>query len=284
MHLRCVRILAVLCCLASLARPASAQQTGSISGKAVDTGGGVLPGVTVEARVRRAAGPARDRPPGAPASIQLPALPPGKYTVTFTLSGDADGDAQGAGPAVAGHRRRRGAWRRRACRETVNVTASATLIDKETASITSGLSNEQISRPAGRAGISRPDPADSGGAVHAGHRPAARAPAAAARTTSTSSTASTSRCRCSARCRPNRPRTTSPRSRSIKGGARAVDFDRSGGFSIDSVSKSGTSRYCRPVQLSVPDREHGGRPHQRRAVAATRRTAAGSTPTSAGRC
>ena len=29
----------------------------------------------------------------------------------------------------------------------------------------------------------------------------------------------------------------------IKGGARAVDFDRSGGFSIDSVSKSGTSRY-----------------------------------------
>src|SRR6476661_4658787 len=29
----------------------------------------------------------------------------------------------------------------------------------------------------------------------------------------------------------------------IKGGARAVDFDRSGGFSIDSVSKSGTNRY-----------------------------------------
>ena len=29
----------------------------------------------------------------------------------------------------------------------------------------------------------------------------------------------------------------------VKGGARAVDFDRSGGFSIDSVSKSGTSRY-----------------------------------------
>ncbi len=29
----------------------------------------------------------------------------------------------------------------------------------------------------------------------------------------------------------------------IKGGARAVDFDRAGGFSIDSVSKSGTSQY-----------------------------------------
>ena len=35
----------------------------------------------------------------------------------------------------------------------------------------------------------------------------------------------------------------------IKGGARAVDFDRSGGFSIDSVSKSGTSRLLRHGQL-----------------------------------
>src|SRR5262245_1330653 len=29
----------------------------------------------------------------------------------------------------------------------------------------------------------------------------------------------------------------------IKGDARAVDFDRSGGFSIDTISKSGTNRY-----------------------------------------
>ena len=29
----------------------------------------------------------------------------------------------------------------------------------------------------------------------------------------------------------------------IRGGARAVDFERSGGFSMDSVSKSGTSEY-----------------------------------------
>jgi hypothetical protein len=29
----------------------------------------------------------------------------------------------------------------------------------------------------------------------------------------------------------------------IKGGARAIDFDRSGGFTIDSASKSGTNRY-----------------------------------------
>ena len=39
----------------------------------------------------------------------------------------------------------------------------------------------------------------------------------------------------------------------IKGGARAVDFDRAGGFSIDSVSKSGTSQYHGAGELPVPD-------------------------------
>ena len=40
----------------------------------------------------------------------------------------------------------------------------------------------------------------------------------------------------------------------IKGGARAVDFDRSGGFTIDSVSKSGTNRFTGEVsyQFQTP--------------------------------
>ena len=63
----------------------------------------------------------------------------------------------------------------------------------------------------------------------------------------------------------------------IKGGARAVDFDRSGGFSIDSVSKSGTSRFRGQVELPVPDRRHGGGPRTAAASRATSRTAAGST-------
>ncbi len=40
----------------------------------------------------------------------------------------------------------------------------------------------------------------------------------------------------------------------VKGGARAVDFDRSGGFSIDSVSKSGTNRFSGQAQLPAADR------------------------------
>ncbi len=39
----------------------------------------------------------------------------------------------------------------------------------------------------------------------------------------------------------------------IKGGAKAVDFDRAGGFSVDSVSKSGTSRVLGHAELPVPE-------------------------------
>src|SRR5262249_52383053 len=107
-----------------------------------DNSGGVLPGVTVEARSDVLPGP-RAATTGAAGEYQLPALPPGSYTVTFTLSGmqtvtrkaevqlalDTVVDAELGVQGVS---------------EDVTVIASATLIDKETASITSSLSNEQL--------------------------------------------------------------------------------------------------------------------------------------------
>ena len=49
----------------------------------------------------------------------------------------------------------------------------------------------------------------------------------------------------------------------VKGGARAVDFDRSGGFAIDSVSKSGTSRYSGQVSYQFQSCGHVRGPRQR---------------------
>ena len=72
--------------LIGLAAPLFAQQTGVISGKITDTNGGVLPGVTVEARSNTLPGP-RATTSGGSGEFRLPALPPGEYTVTFTLSG-----------------------------------------------------------------------------------------------------------------------------------------------------------------------------------------------------
>src|SRR5689334_6032054 len=65
---------------------AFAQQTGAIQGKVSDNSGGVLPGVTVEARADVLPGP-RVTTTDSRGQYQLPQLPPGDYTLTFTLSG-----------------------------------------------------------------------------------------------------------------------------------------------------------------------------------------------------
>ena len=125
-----------------VALPALAQQTGAISGKVTATDGSVLPGVTVEARSNVLPGP-RLTVTGARGEYRLPALPPGAYTVKFDLAGmqsvtrkaevqllqDTVADAKLGVSGIA---------------ETVTVTAEASLLDRESATITSGLSNQEI--------------------------------------------------------------------------------------------------------------------------------------------
>ena len=240
MFLRTARILLFACAMAALASPALAQQTGSISGKAVDSAGGVLPGVTVEARSDVLPGP-RDTVTGAAGEYQLPALPPGNYTITFTLSGmqtvtrkaqvqlsqDTVVNAELGVQGVS---------------ESVNVTASVSMIDKETASITSGLSNEQLAALP----------------VAQEYRDLIRLIPAVQYTQDTTRGPSAGGSGQDNVYQFDGVNVTLPlfgtlsaepashdvaQVTVVKGGARAVDFDRSGGFSIDSVSKSGTSRY-----------------------------------------
>ena len=82
--LRVVRSLLFLL-IAILAIPLIAQQTGAISGK-VTTDGAPLPGVTVEARSNVLPQP-RVTVTDSNGEYRLPALQPGTYTLTFTLSG-----------------------------------------------------------------------------------------------------------------------------------------------------------------------------------------------------
>ena len=76
-------------------------------------------------------------------SFQLPQLPPGEYALTFTLSGMqtvnkkvrvqlAEITAADATMGVGG------------LTESVTVTGEATLVDKTSAAIASGISNDQI--------------------------------------------------------------------------------------------------------------------------------------------
>jgi hypothetical protein len=230
--------------LALFSGTAFAQQTGAISGTVNDTAGLPLPGVTVTASSDVLPSPRVTTTEGN-GDYRLPALPPGTYTLTFELSGmqrvtrqarvqleqETVVDTQLAIQGIT---------------EEVTVTATTSLVDRTAATITSGVSNEQImSLPVGQ------DYRDLVKLVPAVQftQDTVRGPSAGASgqdnvyqfdgvnvTLPLFGTLS-----------------AEPASHdvdqvtTVRGGARAIDFDRAGGFSIDTVSKSGTNRYSGQV-------------------------------------
>ncbi|HVE73394.1 MAG TPA: carboxypeptidase regulatory-like domain-containing protein [Thermoanaerobaculia bacterium] len=138
---RVARSILVLSLFLLVAPLALAQQTGAIGGKVTADGAG-LPGVTVEARSNVLPQP-RVTVSDENGEYRLPALQPGTYTLTFTLSGmqtvtrRAEAlvgqtvyvDAPMGVEAVA---------------ETITVTAEASLVDRESTEIQSTLNQEEI--------------------------------------------------------------------------------------------------------------------------------------------
>src|ERR1041385_686197 len=119
-----------------------AQQTGSISGKVTASDKSALPGVTVEARSNVLPQPRVTTTEGN-GDYSLPALIPGNYTVTFTLSGMQtvtrqaevllrQNTALDVSLGVAG------------VAESITVTAEPTLVNKESTALTNGLSTNPI--------------------------------------------------------------------------------------------------------------------------------------------
>ena len=128
--------------LVGAAAPLFAQQTGAIHGRVTATDGAVLPGVTVEARSDVLPGP-RVTLTGANGDYRLPALPPGTYTVKFDLSG-MQSVTRKAAVQLAQDTVVDVALGVSGVEETVTVTAEASLIDKNSATIATGLSEEVI--------------------------------------------------------------------------------------------------------------------------------------------
>jgi hypothetical protein len=242
----CRALMALVLCTYAL--PCEAQQTGAISGKVTATDGSVLPGVTVEARSDVLPAP-RVTVTGSQGEYRMPALPPGDYTVTFELPGmtsmTRQAQVQLAQDAVAD-----ATLSIQAVTETVQVTASAGLVDKESPTIKSTVTSTQIlSLPVGQeyrdlvklipgvqytqdtvrgpsAGGSGQDNVYNFDGVNVtlplfGTLSAEPSAHDIAQVTTT------------------------------KGAAQAIDFDRAGGFSIDSVSKSGTSRFSGQAEFKL---------------------------------
>jgi hypothetical protein len=220
--------------------PVFAQQTGAISGKVTDPQNAVLPGVTVEARAAVLPSP-RDTVTGADGTYQLPALPPGDYTLTFTLDGMQTTTRQvkvQLGETVAGD----ATMTLAGVTEAVTVTAESTMIDKTSAAISSGLSNDRISSlPIGTQyrdlinllpGVQYTQDEVRGPSAGASGQDNVYNFDGVNVTLPLFGTLS-----------------AEPASHDIaqitvvKGGAKAIDFNRAGGFNVDSVSKSGTSSF-----------------------------------------
>jgi hypothetical protein len=238
----------VLLCLWLVPAPLHAQQTGAITGTVVDSSGGALPGVTVEARGDVLPAP-RVVTTGGAGEYRLPALPPGTYTLTFVLSGMQNVTRQ-ALVQLAQDTVVNATLGVQGLTESVEVTATVSLIERESASIKSGVSNEQImALPVGQdyrdlvrlipgvqvtADLTRGPSAGGSGQDNIYQFDGVNVTLPLFGTLS-----------------------AEPASHdiaqvtTIKGGARAIDFDRSGGFTIDSVSKSGTNRFAGEISYQV---------------------------------
>ncbi|MEO5761225.1 MAG: carboxypeptidase-like regulatory domain-containing protein, partial [Vicinamibacteria bacterium] len=149
------RFTASLLCLLVLAFaiPATAQeQSGSIQGVVRDAQGGILPGVTVEARnANRGAVSAVSDNSG---TFRFPALAPGNYEFTATLSGFSP--AKSTATVALGQLLRVDLTLKiGAMSETVQVTGEAPLIDTKANAATATVSSETIDLiPKGRGLIS----------------------------------------------------------------------------------------------------------------------------------
>jgi hypothetical protein len=224
------------------------QQTGAVVGKVTDSGGGVLPGVTVEARSDVLPAP-RVTTTGSLGEYRLPALPPGRYTLTFELSGMGKVSKQvevqlsretGADVTmtVAG------------VTEDVTVVAQSPIIETNSTELKSGVSSDAIQNlPTGQdyrdllkliPGVQYSQDTTRGPSAGGSGQDNTYKFDGVNVTMPLYGTLSSD-----ASSQDIAQVTT------VKGGAKATDFDRSGGFSIDSVSKSGTNRYQGTVSFQL---------------------------------
>jgi hypothetical protein len=128
--------LTSLALLASLAMPAAAQeQTGAITGRAIDTSGGALPGVTVSITSPNMIGGARTAVTDEQGVYRFTLLRGGEYQVSFTLPGFSTLNVQGVILNAGATATINGKLEVAALQESVTVTSQTPTIDLEKANV-----------------------------------------------------------------------------------------------------------------------------------------------------
>jgi hypothetical protein len=248
--MRTIRTLLFIA-LTALTLPLYAQQTGSAHGRVLATDGSALPGVTVEARSNVLPQP-RVTVTDVSGDYRLPALQPGTYTLTYTLTGmqtmtrradillgqDIPVDVR-LGLASAS--------------ENITVTAQETLVNRESTAIQTGFTSAQLRElpiTQDYRDVQKLIP----GVTYS--QDLVRGPSSGASGQDNvymfDGVNITMPLFGVMNSDPNTHDIAQVNI--IRGGAKAVDFDRAGGFLIDSVSKSGTNAFA--GEVSYQNRNH----------------------------
>jgi hypothetical protein len=240
------RITLLLLILFLLTLPLAAQQIGSISGRVTAVDGSALPGVTIEARSDVLPQP-RVTVSIENGDYRLPVLPPGAYTLTFSLAG-LETRTRNVAVRLGTDSNVNVSLGVQGVAETITVTAQSSLVDPTSTELTSTVGQNDIEDlPVAQ---EYRDLIKLAPAV-AYTEEAVRGPSAGGSgqdnvylfdgvnvTLPLFGTLSAE------------PSTHDIQQvEVIKGGAKATDFNRSAGFTIDSVSKSGTNQFMGQVGL-----------------------------------
>lgn len=245
---RILRAFLLLSVFALVAPFAFAQQTGSISGKVTSVDGQGLPGVTVEATSTALPQP-RTTITTEGGEFRLPALQPGSYTLTFSLAG-LETRTRTVQVVLSQEATANVTLGMSGVSETVTVTAEQTMVNPNTTAIESSLSDEVLEQLP-----MRQEYRDLLKLVPAVQysEDAIRGPSAGG--SGQDNVYQFDGVNVSLPLYGNL--SAEPSSHDIeqvsivRGGAKAVDFNRAGGFTIDTVSKSGTSEFMGQVTYQV---------------------------------
>ena len=123
---------------------ANAQGLGTISGVAKDVSGAVLPGVTVEAASPALIEKARTVVTNESGQYTLVSLPPGTYSVTFTLPGFSITKREGIEMIANFTAQVNADMKVGGVAETVEVTAETPLVDVQSAAVARAVTKDVI--------------------------------------------------------------------------------------------------------------------------------------------
>src|SRR6516165_2276510 len=137
-----------------LAPAAAYAQLASITGVVKDTSGAVLPGVTVEVSSPALIEKTRSTVTDGSGLYQIISLPPGAYSVTFTLTGFNTVKREGVELTGSFIATINGEMKVGAIAETITVTGETPLVDVQSASVQKVVTKEVVDAiPTGRLAI-----------------------------------------------------------------------------------------------------------------------------------